>query len=66
MHENKSFQRQKYKAGTGKHSIERTGQEKLFYSDWMVYIKYFDAHRENPDFVVVTGGASGEDTLRDS
>jgi hypothetical protein len=66
MHENKSFQRQKYKAGTGKHSIERTGQEKLFYSDWMVYIEYFDEHRENPDFVVVTGGASGEDTLRDS
>jgi len=59
MHANDSFKRQKYKASTGKHGIERTGQEKLFYADLMACIAYVFEYDEIPAFVVVAGGAQG-------
>jgi hypothetical protein len=59
MHSNDSFKRQKYKANTGNHGIERTGQEKLFYADLMACIAYVCEYDEIPAFVVVAGGAPG-------
>jgi hypothetical protein len=62
MGANRAFKRQKYKAYTGKHGIERTGQEKLFYADLLACIAYVSEYHETPDFVVVAGGAPGKVT----
>ena len=59
MHTNCSFGRQKYRSNTGKHGIERTGQEKLFYADLMACIAYVCEYDELPASVVVAGGAEG-------
>jgi hypothetical protein len=59
MNANCSFGRLEYKSSTGKHGIERTGQEKLFYADFMACIAYFYEYYEFPSSVVVAGGASG-------
>jgi hypothetical protein len=59
MGANRAFKRQKYKAYTDKHGIERTGQEKLFYADLLACIAYVSEYHETPDFVVVAGGAPG-------
>jgi hypothetical protein len=59
MGENKAFRRQKYKAYTGKHGIQRTGQEKLFYADLLACITYVSEYNQTPDFVIVAGGAPG-------
>jgi hypothetical protein len=59
MNENNAFKRQKYIPYTGKHCIERTGQEKLFYADLMACIAYVCEYNEPPSFVVVAGGAPG-------
>ena len=64
LNANCSFKRQKYKANTGKHGIERTGQEKLFYADLMACISYVCEYKETPGFVVVAGGASGVHFIR--
>jgi hypothetical protein len=52
-------QRQKYIPNTGKHCIDRTGQEKLFYADLMACIAYVCEYNATPSFVVVAGGAPG-------
>ena len=64
MHANCSFECQKYKPNTGKHGIERSGQEKLFYADLMACIAYVCEYHETPDSVVVAGGASGVHFIR--
>ncbi len=64
LNANCSFKRQKYKANTGNHGIERNGQEKLFYADLMACIAYVYEYHETPAFVVVARGASGVHFIR--
>jgi hypothetical protein len=59
LYANCSFKRQQYKANTGTHGVQRTGQQKLFYADLMACIAYVSEYNTTPAFVVVAGGAPG-------
>ena len=59
MEENEAVKQQVYTAGTGKHGVLRTGQNKLHMADLMAYLCFFLERGVIPDYVVVAGGAPG-------